>query len=88
MSQKITLSGADFGFGFILAAAVRYALGRSTAAPSIVIEFLTPLIPSLSTKILRVIKIDLDFEDYASNAADWLELRQQISDELHKRKER
>ena len=39
-------------FGTILNCAVRYAIGRRTYMPGLVIDFITPLIPHLSDKTL------------------------------------
>ena len=39
----------DF-FGTILNCAVRYAIGRQTYMPGLVIDFITPLLPHLSEK--------------------------------------
>lgn len=48
-------------FGAMLNWAVRYSLGRMTYAPSMTIEFITPLLPYLSDKTLRC--FDQDIED-------------------------
>jgi hypothetical protein len=43
--------GDDF-FGAVLNCAVRYAMGRQTYMPGLVIDFITPLLPELSSKTL------------------------------------
>lgn len=43
---------ADDEFGAVLNCAVRYAIGRCTYMPSLVIGFIMPLIPHLNSKTL------------------------------------
>ena len=43
---------SDDFFGAVLNCAVRYSLGRQSYMPSLVIDFITPLIPRLSDKTL------------------------------------
>ena len=42
-------------FETILLCAVRYAIGRRTYIPSLVIDYITPLLPYLSENTLRLI---------------------------------
>ena len=42
-------------FETILLCAVRYAIGRKTYMPSLVIEYITPLLPYLSEDVLKLI---------------------------------
>ena len=42
-------------FETILLCAVRYAIGRKSYMPSMVIDYITPLLPYLSDNILRLI---------------------------------
>ena len=49
-APKIDL--ADDNFGCVLNCAVRYAMGRETYMPSLVISFITPLLPYLSDNTL------------------------------------
>ena len=51
----------DDNFGAVLNWAVRYCLGRMTYAPSMTIEFITPLLPYLSNRTIKV--FDQDIED-------------------------
>ena len=39
----------------ILVCAVRYAIGRKTYIPSLVIDYITPLLPYLSEDVLKLI---------------------------------
>lgn len=45
----------DKNFETILLCAVRYAIGRQTYIPSLVIDYITPLLPYLSENILKLI---------------------------------
>lgn len=49
----------DF-FGAVLNCAVRYSMGRQSYMPSLVIDFITPLIPYISGKTLGVFKQDYE----------------------------
>ena len=42
-------------FETILLCAVRYAIGRRTYVPSLVIDYITPLLPYLSEDVLKLI---------------------------------
>lgn len=45
----------DKNFETILLCAVRYAIGRKTSMPSLVIDYITPLLPYLSEDVLKLI---------------------------------
>lgn len=45
----------DKNFETILLCAVRYAIGRQTYIPSLVIDYITPLLPYLSDNTLKLI---------------------------------
>ena len=45
----------DKNFETILLCAVRYAIGRRTYIPSLVIDYITPLLPYLSEDVLKLI---------------------------------
>ena len=45
----------DKDFETILICAVRYAIGRKTYIPSMVIDYITPLLPYLSEDVLKLI---------------------------------
>lgn len=55
----------DDRFGAVLICAVRYAMGRQTYMPGLVIGFINPLLPHISKKTLAVFK-----QDYERNARD------------------
>ena len=50
--NKPVIDLQDDNFGAVLNWAVRYCLGRMTYAPSMTIEFITPLLPYLNNKTL------------------------------------
>lgn len=56
--KAIDLSNDDFGM--ILNSAIRYALGRQTYLPSVIIDYITPLIPFLSDKTIWCFCNDLE----------------------------
>ena len=45
----------DKNFETILLCAVRYAIGRKSYMPSMVIDYITPLLPHLSEDVLKLI---------------------------------
>ena len=45
----------DKNFETILLCAIRYAIGRETYMPSLVIDYITPLLPYLSEDVLKLI---------------------------------
>ena len=45
----------DKNFETILLCAVRYAIGRKSYMPSVVIDYITPLLPHLSEDVLKLI---------------------------------
>ena len=65
-------------FGVILNCAVRYALGRRTYMPSLVIGFITPRLKHLSTKTLWCLDKDVTDARYTGgygdpcDEADWM----------------
>lgn len=57
--EKFILDPADDDFGAVLNCAVRYACGRRTYMPDIVIGFITPLLPYLNDKTLGCMALDI-----------------------------
>lgn len=79
-------------FESILICAERYACGRRTYIPSIVVGYIKPLIPRLSDKTLAVIYNDLDCAmehrnvgDPAIDAPLWVDLYKTIEEEHRRR---
>ena len=60
MNQKPMIDPANDDFGTVLNCAVRYALGRQTYMPSLVMDFIRPLIPHLSDKTLWCFDKDIE----------------------------
>ena len=61
----------DKDFERILVCAVRYAIGRQTYMPSMVIDYITPLLPYLSDNILRLIASEItEHEAYEGGLGD------------------
>ena len=58
-SNKPIININDDYFGTVLNCAVRYAIGRQTYMPSLVIDFITPLLSYLSDKTLWCFDQDL-----------------------------
>ena len=53
----------DKNFETILLCAVRYAIGRQTYMPSLVIDYITPLLPYLSEDVLKLIANEITEHD-------------------------
>lgn len=60
----------DDNFGTILNCAVRYAMGRRTYMPSLVISFITPLLPKLSSKTVLCFDQDVTDARYTGGYGD------------------
>ena len=78
--------------GNIIICAVRYACGRKSYMPSIVCDFITPLIPELTSKTLSVICSDIVFAaehgglgDLIIDAPLWRKLHRDCRTELEVR---
>ena len=66
------VSGVEINKDFetILLCAVRYAIGRQTYMPSMVIDYITPLLPYLSDNTLETMAKDIADEDYLGGLGD------------------
>ena len=77
----------------ILLCAVRYAIGRQTYMPSLVIDYITPLLPYLSDNTLRLIANEItEYEAYEGGLGDemidrpyWLAFKKKILAEMERR---
>lgn len=84
----------DKNFETILLCAVRYAIGRKSYMPSLVIDYITPLLPYLSDNTLRLIANEITEHDtYEGGLGDekidkpyWEQFLQKIRAEREKRK--
>ncbi len=54
MKNKLNVDLESEDFGCVLNCAVRYAIGRQTYMPGVVIDFIIPLLSNLSDRTLRV----------------------------------
>ena len=85
----------DKNFESILVCAVRYAIGRKSYMPSLVIDYITPLLPYLSDNILRLIADEItEYRSYEGGLGDekidrpyWEQFLRKIRAEREKRYE-
>lgn len=61
--KSVPLLEIDKNFETILLCAVRYAIGRKTYIPSLVIDYITPLLPYLSEDVLKLIADEITEHD-------------------------
>ena len=54
----------DDNFGALCTCAIRYCIGRESYMPSLIINYLTPLLPLLDNRTLAVMKKDIEHADY------------------------
>ena len=84
----------DKNFETILLCAVRYAIGRKSYMPSMVIDYITPLLPYLSYWILGLMAAEIIDHNYEGGLGDekidkpsWLEFLRKIRLEMGGRNE-
>lgn len=85
----------DKNFETILLCAVRYAIGRKTYIPSLVIDYITPLLPHLSEDVLKLIANEITEHDtYEGGLGDekidkpyWIAFLRKITEERNRRAE-
>lgn len=85
----------DKNFETILLCAVRYAIGRKSYMPSLVIDYITPLLPYLSDNTLRLIADEIiEYKAYKDGLGDekidrpyWEQFLRKIRVEMEKRHE-
>ena len=79
----------DDDFGVIINCAVRYAIGRQSYMPSLVIDFTKPLLPYLTDRTLGVIQRDIEeAPSYGDSVIDkpyWLNFLEDVKEEKEKR---
>lgn len=83
---------ADDNFGAVLNCAVRYAIGRKTYMPGLVIDFIKPLIPYLSSRTLWCFDQDITDARWSGGYGDplcdeplWMQFREAVRTEQKKR---
>ena len=64
------ISVQNEGFGIILNCAARYALGRQSYMPGLVVDFITPLLPHVSNHALYVFDQDITDQKYCGGYGD------------------
>lgn len=81
----------DEDFETILICAERYACGRRTYMPSLVVGYITPLLPKLTDNALRVLYLDIagasDFGDESIDKPCWMKLLADVRAEIERRKQ-
>lgn len=84
--MKITRDD-DFG-GAVLNCAVRYALGRASYMPRLVMDQITPMLPDCSDKTLWCFEQDVSERlSDALWAGDWKRFLEAVRAEIERRKE-
>lgn len=90
----ITITVDDQDFGTICVCALRYAMGRETYMPSLVRDFVRPLLPKLTDGTIAVMLDDCDFQARFGNYGDdridkpgWIKWRQELLAEKIRRRE-
>lgn len=71
----------DNDFGCIINSALRYAIGRHTYMPSVVMDFIRKYIDVLDTKTISVMIDDIESEtahESLDQRSDWLQLRDDL----------
>lgn len=87
--DKPTIELSDEDFGAVLNCAIRYCIGRETYMPSLVIEFIRPLLPYVSNKALDCFERDIReidyFGDFEIDKSLWIKFLGEIQSEIKKR---
>ena len=91
--KSVPLLEIDKNFETILLCAVRYAIGRKTYIPSLVIDYITPLLSHLSYNTLGLIANDItEYGKYYGGLGDdkidrpyWLNFKRKILAEMERR---
>ena len=87
--MRIEVSNDDFGA--VVNCAIRYACGRHTYMPGIVIQFVSPLLSQLSPLTLMnmetdILKVYPEGSEYDEEKAAWMELLQKVQAVMEKRR--
>lgn len=88
-TDDILIERYNDDFGAVCNCAVRYAIGRMTYMPSIVVGFIKPLLPKLNNRTLWCLERDIEGTDrYGDPEIDkplWLGLLEAVKDEIERR---
>lgn len=90
--MKKTVDVSSDKFGCLLNCAVRYAIGRQTYMPELIIDYIRPLLPYIDNKTLYVLDQDISEQKYMGGYGDkridephWLRFHQEvIAEELRR----
>lgn len=89
---KTRLDPADDDFQSVLICAERYACGRRSYMPDVVISYITPLLPVLSDRTLSALQRDLNeamtlsrLGDPTIDAPGWIRFYEQVKTEIRRR---
>lgn len=88
-AKTISADPASPDFGALCTCAIRYCIGRRTYMPSLIINYLTPLIPKLETRTLVVIATDIKGAANLGDdcdAAAWNRFLSAVKTEVEKRR--
>ena len=90
--MKVTVDLHDDDFGTVLNCAVRYSLGRTTYLPSLVVNYITPLLPYLSDGTLQCFDQDIVEQQYMPTGygmecdkKDWMRFHKAVRNERTRR---
>lgn len=90
----ITLKIDEQDFGTICVCALRYAMGRETYMPSLVRDFIRPILPKLTDSTIAVMLNDCDsqrrYNNYGNDHIDkpgWVRWEQELQSERERRAE-
>ena len=95
-NKKHTVDPSDDNFGAVLNCAVRYAMGRQTYMPHLVIDFITPLLPELNDTALWCFDRDIadqikfggSFGDIRIDEPKWMQFHAKVKAEIAQRAEK
>lgn len=89
VSQKPSIDPTDDHFGCILNCAVRYSVGRATYMPSLVMDFIRPLLPYVSDKTLFCLERDIEgaegYKHWSTDLTDWVGFLEEVKAEADRR---
>lgn len=96
LNQNRTFTELDISseeFGSLVICAIRYCIGRRTYMPHVIIDFVSPLIGSLSSTALNCINRDISQAINTNSLGDeiidtpaWKKFYDKINEELNERK--
>lgn len=90
--KQPTIDLTDDDFGAVLTCAVRYAIGRQTYMPKLVIDYITPLLPYLNGKALWCFEKDVaspwmdNWGDEKIDKPEWMKFLSDVRAEIEGRK--